>query len=64
MTPKILGVLTVGTGVLSMRICGWALTWLVHRVNRVTEDLSGAILSLFAVAQSATGAKASERRGR
>ena len=62
-TPRILGVLTVGTGVLSMRICGRALTWLVQGVNRVTEDISGAILSLFAVTQSATGAKASERRG-
>ena len=51
----------MGTAALPIVICGEAFTWLVQGVKRVTEDLSGAMFIRFAHAQSATGAKASER---
>ena len=38
-----------------------ALTWLVQRVKRVTDDLSGAMPILLALAQLAKGAKTPDR---
>jgi len=51
-TPRILGFLSKGTGELLMLTVGWQLYWLVQGVKRVTENLSGAIVSLFLWAQS------------
>ena len=60
-TPRILGFLLVGTGTLSMVIRGLAFTWLVQGVKRVTDDFSGAMPILLALAQLAMGAKAPDR---
>ena len=61
-TPRILGVLSRGTGELLTVTCGWQLNWLVQGVKNVTEDLSGAMVSLLFRDQSWMGEKASETR--
>ena len=61
-TPKIFGVLLRGTSVLFRVTWGWAWYCLVHGVNRVTVDLSGAMRSLFSMDQSEIGAKSDWRR--
>ena len=61
-TPNIFEVLFRGTSVLSRVTRGWAWFCLVHGVNRVTEDLSGAMRSLLVIDQSEMGVKSDWRR--
>ena len=51
-TPRILGVLLMGSGVLFSVTCGVMLSSLLYGVMRVSEDLFAETLSLFVLSQS------------
>ena len=61
-TPRILGFLLVGTGILMMEMTHLAFIWQVQGVKSVTDDFSGAMPLLFTLSKFVIGAKESERR--
>ena len=61
-TPRILGLLSVGVVLPPIATAGTAFTWLVQAGKSVGDDLLGAMFILLFSAQSETGPKEHERR--
>ena len=51
-TPRILGVLLMGRGVLLSVMCGWVLYSLLYGVIKVMDDLFAETFNLFVISQS------------